>query len=76
MRRKKIVYGKYTKLGHAIYAVFGSQAKMAKALRVSQQTCSRKLRGECAISVKDLRKIAIKGKTAVIIQVGDTKIVL
>jgi transcriptional regulator with XRE-family HTH domain len=38
------------------------EVELAKALKVSQQTISKKLRGECAISVSDLETLARKFK--------------
>ena len=50
---------KYTLLGDRIIKVGGGkQMPIAKALGVSQQTVSKKLRGETAILVSDLEKLA------------------
>ncbi|MHC4714232.1 MAG: helix-turn-helix transcriptional regulator [Planctomycetota bacterium] len=61
MGRKKRQRKKYTRLGERM-AELGKQVELAKALKVSQQTISKKLRGECAISVSDLEKLARKFK--------------
>lgn len=50
---------KYTDDGHRI-ASLGRQADLAKVLGVSQQTVSKKLRGEAGIFLRDLRKLAKK----------------
>ena len=47
----------YRRLGKRI-ATLGTQAEIARALGVSQQTVSKKLRGETAILVKDLERLA------------------
>jgi DNA-binding XRE family transcriptional regulator len=51
----------YTKYGERISAL-GTQAVLAKALGMSQQTISKKLRGKCAIFVSDLEKLSKKFK--------------
>ena len=53
---------KYTQYGDRIADLTPGrkQAPIAKALRVSQQTVSKKLRGECVISVPDLERLAKK----------------
>ncbi|MHC4249678.1 MAG: helix-turn-helix domain-containing protein [Planctomycetota bacterium] len=53
--------GHYTKYGERISAL-GTQAVIAKALGMSQQTISKKLRGKCAIFVSDLEKLSEKFK--------------
>lgn len=65
--------GKYTKLGEAL-SQFGTQARIAKLLKVTQQTVSKKLRGECAISVSDLATIAKRAKTFISIKVGNVQV--
>ena len=54
----------YTRIGHRI-AELGRQADLAKALGLSQQTISKKLRGETAILLADLERIAKKFKLPV-----------
>jgi transcriptional regulator with XRE-family HTH domain len=51
----------YTKYGDRI-AALGVQKEIAKALGITQQTVSKKLRGECGLYVTDLEKIAKKFK--------------
>ena len=65
MKKRKL--RKYTDLGEQIAGLTdpkkgGVQAQLAKALGVSQQTVSCKLRGTCAISVADLERLAKKFK--------------
>ena len=47
----------YTPLGVKIAAIGKRQRELARVLRVSQQTISKKLRGETAIMVSDLEKL-------------------
>lgn len=47
----------YTQLGKRIATLGGRQRQIARVLRVSQQTVSKKLRGEAAIMVSDLKKL-------------------
>ena len=47
----------YTPLGARIAALGKRQRELARVLRVSQQTISKKLRGETAIMVSDLEKL-------------------
>ena len=54
----------YCRIGHRL-AELGRQADLAKALGVSQQTISKKLRGECTIMLSDLERIAKKFKVPV-----------
>ncbi|MHC4250025.1 MAG: helix-turn-helix domain-containing protein [Planctomycetota bacterium] len=54
-------HGQYTMYGERISAL-GKQAVLAKALGLSQQTVSKKLRGECAILLSDLEKLSKKFK--------------
>ena len=52
---------KYTPLGKRMAALAKTtnvQIELGKVLGVEQQTISKKLRGECAILVSDLRKLA------------------
>jgi len=49
----------YCRIGRRL-AELGRQRELAKALGVSQQTVSKKLRGETAISLSDLERIAKK----------------
>ena len=59
MPHKGATVRKYTTLGERIVKLAGGRQKpIAKALGVSQQTVSKKMRGECAISVSDLEKLA------------------
>lgn len=46
-------HGKYTRLGKRL-AELGSQCRLAEALKLSQQTVSKKLRGEVPITVREL----------------------
>jgi len=57
--RKKRVHRDYTELGVRIASLAKNQRELARVLRVSQQTISKKLRGECAILVSDLETIAL-----------------
>ena len=61
MAKRKRLIKNYTRIGHRI-AELGPQAVVAKALGVSQQTTSKKLRGGCAILLADLERIAKKFK--------------
>ncbi|MHC4502038.1 MAG: helix-turn-helix domain-containing protein [Planctomycetota bacterium] len=47
----------YTPLGFKIATIGKRQRELARVLRVSQQTISKKLRGETAIMVSDLEKL-------------------
>ena len=49
----------YTRIGHRI-SELGRQHVLAKAMGISQQTVSKKLRGETAILLADLERIAKK----------------
>ncbi|MHC4198813.1 MAG: helix-turn-helix transcriptional regulator [Planctomycetota bacterium] len=49
---------KYTPLGWRIASLDKRQVALAKTLRISQQTISKKLRGETAILVSDLQKLS------------------
>jgi transcriptional regulator with XRE-family HTH domain len=57
MARRKRRIRRYSRIGHRI-AELGTQAVVAKALGISQQTVSKKLRGETAILLADLERIA------------------
>jgi transcriptional regulator with XRE-family HTH domain len=48
----------YTAIGRRIASVGKRQVAIAKALKISQQTVSKKLRGETAILLRDLEKLA------------------
>ena len=48
----------YTAIGKRIASVGKRQVAIAKALKISQQTVSKKLRGETAILLSDLEKLA------------------
>ncbi len=48
----------YTAVGRRIASLGKRQVAIAKALKLSQQTVSKKLRGECAILLADLQKLA------------------
>jgi transcriptional regulator with XRE-family HTH domain len=48
----------YTAVGKKIASLGKRQVVIAKALRLSQQTVSKKLRGECAILLSDLERLA------------------
>jgi len=58
-RRKHRVIRKYTPLGKRL-ASLGCQRELARVLNVTQQTVSKKLRGECAVTVSDLERLAKK----------------
>jgi transcriptional regulator with XRE-family HTH domain len=51
--------GKYTAVGKRI-ATLGRQVDIAKALGVSQQTVSKKLRGEVIVTLPDLERLGKK----------------
>ena len=55
---------KYNRIGTRL-AELGRQVDLAKALGISQQTVSKKLRGECAIMLSDLERLAKKFKIPV-----------
>jgi transcriptional regulator with XRE-family HTH domain len=55
---------RYVRIGHRL-SELGRQVDLAKALGVSQQTISKKLRGECAIMLSDLERLARKFKVSV-----------
>jgi transcriptional regulator with XRE-family HTH domain len=55
----------YTAVGRRIASVGKRQVAIAKALKLSQQTVSKKLRGETAILLSDLEKLAKYYKVAV-----------
>ena len=61
MAKRKQQIRKYTRIGHRI-AELGTQIVVAKAMGISQQTMSKKLRGEVAITLSDLERIAKKFK--------------
>ena len=63
-RSKKRSFRGYVRIGRRL-AELGNQREVAKALGVSQQTVSKKLRGECAIMLSDLERIAKKFKVPV-----------
>ncbi len=48
----------YTPIGHRITTLAKRQRELAKVLGVSQQTVSKKLRGDTAIMLSDLEKLA------------------
>ncbi len=54
----------YTDIGFRIAELGERQRKLAKVLRVSQQTISKKLRGETAILLSDLERLASHYKVA------------
>ncbi len=49
----------YTRIGHRL-AKLGQQRELSKALGLSQQTVSKKLRGGCVIMLADLERLAKK----------------
>jgi transcriptional regulator with XRE-family HTH domain len=49
-------------MGRRIIHWFGRQVDVAKALKLAQQTVSKKLRGECTVTISDLAKLARKIK--------------
>ncbi len=51
----------YSRIGYRL-AELGRQVDLAKALGLSQQTVSKKLRGETAILLSDLERLAKKYK--------------
>jgi transcriptional regulator with XRE-family HTH domain len=56
--------GRYTNIGMRIMSKGGTQAKVAKMMSISQQTVSKKLRGETAILLADLETLAKKMKVS------------
>jgi transcriptional regulator with XRE-family HTH domain len=52
----------YSLVGRKIAALGVRQVDLAKVLRVSQQTISKKMRGEVVTTVRDLRTLAKKFK--------------
>ncbi len=60
-RSKKRRVKAYVRIGRRL-SELGNQRELAKALGVSQQTVSKKLRGECAILLSDLETLAKKLK--------------
>jgi len=67
----------YTPLGETIAEATGlTQAKLAKKWGVSQQTTSKRLRGESAISVKDLKRLSKKCKLYVGVFIGTYEVAL
>jgi transcriptional regulator with XRE-family HTH domain len=64
MAKRKQQVRKYNRIGTRL-AELGRQVDIAKALGVSQQTVSKKLRGECAIMLADLERLAKKFKISV-----------
>jgi transcriptional regulator with XRE-family HTH domain len=48
----------YSAVGKRIASLGKRQVAIAKAMKISQQTVSKKLRGECAILLSDLEKLA------------------
>ena len=61
MAKRKRLIRNYSRIGTRI-AELGRQVDLAKALGLSQQTTSKKLRGECAIMLSDLERLAKKFK--------------
>ena len=53
-----MIHRRYTPLGNRIAELGSTQSELIKVLKVGQQTISKKLRGECSISVSDLEKLA------------------
>ena len=64
MAKRKRRIRNYSRIGTRI-AELGTQAVIAKAMGISQQTVSKKLRGETAILLSDLERIAKKCKLPV-----------
>jgi transcriptional regulator with XRE-family HTH domain len=64
MAKRKHQVRKYTRIGHRL-AELGRQVDLAKALGLSQQTVSKKLRGDTAILLSDLERLAKKFKLPV-----------
>ena len=56
---------RYTNIGERIASLDLNQAELGKMMRVSQQTVSKKLRGETAILLADLERLARKLGVAV-----------
>jgi transcriptional regulator with XRE-family HTH domain len=54
--------GKYTAVGLRIAALGVRQADLAKVLGLSQQSVSKKMRGEVPVFVSDIQKLAKKYK--------------
>jgi transcriptional regulator with XRE-family HTH domain len=61
MAKRKHQVRRYNRIGHRL-AELGRQVDLAKALGISQQTVSKKLRGDTAILLCDLERIAQKYK--------------
>lgn len=59
---KRRIVGKYTPLGKWMRDNIGTQVKIAKLMKVSQQTCSKRMRGESAINLDQFFKLAKKLK--------------
>lgn len=77
MRKKKRVLKKYTELGHIICDATGlTQTKLSKKWKISQQTCSKRLRGESAITMKDLAVLAKRCKLKIDLGINGTVVVL
>ena len=72
-RRAKRKVRAYTAIGWRIAALAKNQHALAKVLGVSQQTVSKKLRGECAILLADLETLskAYKVPTTYFFEEGD-----
>ncbi len=64
MAKRKRRIRNYSRIGTRI-AELGTQAVIAEAMGISQQTVSKKLRGECAILLADLERLAKKFKIPV-----------
>ncbi len=62
-RRRQIC--KYTPIGKRIAALLSPQYKLGRLLGLSQQTISKKLRGETAILLSDLEKLARRLKVPI-----------
>jgi transcriptional regulator with XRE-family HTH domain len=58
-RRKRRQPGRYTAVGRRMRTL-GKQTELAKVLKVSQQTISKKLRGEVVITLRDIETLAKK----------------
>ena len=57
--------GRYTNIGCRIVSKGGTQVKISKMLGISQQTVSKKLRGETAIMLSDLEKLSKRMKVPI-----------
>ena len=53
-----MIHRRYTPLGNRIAELGSSQRELAKIMKLSQQTISKKMRGEVTVAVSDLEMLA------------------